>query len=78
MAERLKAAVLKTVVPKGTRGSNPCSSARKISRPDVFRSFLFSSTVSGIRTREGAMVLWTIAKGAQSATYTDASKAQQL
>lgn len=28
MAEWLKAAVLKTVVGKPTRGSNPCSSAR--------------------------------------------------
>ncbi len=29
MAERLKAAVLKTVVPRGTVGSNPTPSARK-------------------------------------------------
>ena len=31
VAERLKAAVLKTVVPKGTVGSNPTSSAINVS-----------------------------------------------
>ncbi len=30
MAERTNAAVLKTVVPRGTVGSNPTSSARKL------------------------------------------------
>jgi hypothetical protein len=41
MAEWLKAAVLKTVVPKGTAGSNPAPSARKFS-PGKFHTWLIA------------------------------------
>lgn len=42
MAERLKAAVLKTVVPSGTVGSNPTSSAIDLAkRQDLFEVLAF-------------------------------------
>ena len=49
MAERLKAAVLKTVMPKGIVGSNPTSSARierrlfQMIRPAFVRGFFLEA-----------------------------------
>ncbi len=51
MAERSNAAVLKTVVPKGTGGSNPSFSARKISRV-YSRDFLFSDVSKTLSFRK--------------------------
>jgi hypothetical protein len=36
MAERFNAAVLKTVEPKGSGGSNPSLSAKKLRYPELF------------------------------------------
>ena len=40
VSEWLKEAVLKTVVPKGTVGSNPTASARKCQSPELLGAFL--------------------------------------
>ena len=59
MAEWLKAAVLKTVEPQGSVGSNPTSSARLVNAPAMGR-FSFSDELqpkgSRIRTDEDGVV----------------------
>lgn len=56
MAERLNAAVLKTVVPRGTVGSNPTSSASEITsvRRNTYAFFVsVAYALNIIRANEG-------------------------
>ena len=57
MAERLNAAVLKTVVPRGTVGSNPTSSARNYKRTQYCVRFSFISSAKNLYS---AKSIWPI------------------